>query len=117
MTLPANRSSTAPRANTCPACQAHIGWRGLGSKAVPSNGGKAAKALRTCPHCGTALQIGKRSGRAAQFALGAVAWVCLMVAGVNGYSATGALAWVGYIGVALALAVQVLAPRWYGRAP
>ena len=38
-----------------------------------------------------------------------------MYAGARGYPATSALAWLGYVGVAAALLMQVLGPRWYAR--
>lgn len=107
-----NTPPTGP-ANTCPACQARIGWRGLQAKAVAKAG--SSSQARCCPHCGARLQLARRGGRAAQFTLAALAWGCLMVAGVKGHSPTGALAMLGYLGVLAAAVLQVTAPRWYVR--
>ena len=111
--MPDSNDTPAGPANQCPACQAHIGWRGLRRVALVQD--KAAQVQTRCPSCGVPLRVAKRQLRAAQFTVAAVAWVCLMVAGVRGYSATSALAWVGYLGVAAALAMQVAGPRWYTR--
>ncbi|ARU04223.1 hypothetical protein CCO03_05610 [Comamonas serinivorans] len=102
-------------ANTCPACQAHIGWRGLTAKATHHQG--KARTQRCCPHCQTPLRIVRRGGRVAQFGLAGIAWVCLMVAGAQGQSATSALAWLGYLGVLAAVVLQWASPRWYAHAP
>ena len=104
---------TTTPANQCPTCQAPIGWRGL--KRVASVQGKHAKVQTRCPSCGTPLRVAKRQLRVAQFAVAAAAWACLMVAGVRGYPATSALAWLGYLGVVAALVMQVAGPRWYAR--
>ena len=99
--------------NQCPACHAHIGWRGLQRVAAVQD--KRARVQMRCPSCGTPLRVAKRQLRAAQFVVAGVAWACLMFAGARGYPATSALAWLGYVGVAAALLMQVLGPRWYAR--
>ena len=106
-------SEPTPSANTCPACHARIGWRGLNARALARPQG--TRQARVCPHCTTPLRIARRGGRAAQFALAALAWGCLMIAGVKGHSATSMLAVLGYLGVLAAIALQVAAPRWYAR--
>jgi hypothetical protein len=104
---------SATPANTCPVCRARIGWRGLNARALA--GPRGTRQVRVCPHCAAPLRVARRGGRAAQFTLAALAWGCLMIAGVKGHSATSALAVLGYLGVMAAIALQVAAPRWYVR--
>ena len=111
--MPESNQQPAGPANTCPACQAHIGWRG--PKRGATMQGKNAQVKARCPSCGAPLRVVKRQFRVAQFVVAAIAWVCLMVAGVRGYPATSALAWLGYLGVTAALLMQVAGPRWYAR--
>ena len=115
-----NRASHLPqpsgKPNVCPACQQHIGVQGLKARAKVQNPkAPRARVQRQCPHCATPLRPIQRGWRPQQLALAAGAWLCWTIAGVKGFSATSALAWLGYLGVCGALALQVLAPRWYAR--